>query len=46
MGRWAIEDVSNEQTYQDRYGRPAKVTFTVRLKRYGEDGAGLGLRIW
>lgn len=46
MGRWAIEEVANEQTYQDRFGRPAKVTFTARLKRYGEDGAGFGLRIW
>lgn len=46
FGIWVIEEVGNEQTYQDRHGRPAKVTFDVRLKRYGEDGAGLGVRLF
>lgn len=46
FGRWAIEEVANEQTYQDRFGRPAKITFTLRLMRYGEDGAGFGFTLF
>lgn len=44
FGLWCIVGVSNEQTYQDQRGRPRKVTFDVKLERYGEDGVGgLGL---
>ncbi len=44
MGLWVILEVGSEQTYQDPAGRPRKVTFSVKLDRYGEDGAsGLGL---
>ena len=45
FGRWVIEEVANEQTYQDRFGRPAKITFSVKLKRYGDDG-GFGFSIF
>lgn len=38
LGRYCITEISNEQTYQDQYGRPRKVTFNITLERYGEDG--------
>jgi phage protein U len=41
FGLWCIEEVGHEQTYQDREGRPAKVSFDVKLGRYGEDAAGI-----
>lgn len=46
FGRFSIVRISNEQTYQDQFGRPAKVTFTVQLMRYGEDGGGFGFRLF
>jgi len=45
FGRYCITEISNEQTYQDQYGRPRKVTFTIKLERYGEDG-GFGFRFF
>jgi len=43
FGRWCILNVSNEQTLQDASGKPRKVTFDIKLTRYGEDGFdGLG----
>lgn len=46
FGRFSIVRVGNEQTFQDEYGRPRKVTFTVQLMRYGEDGGGFGFRLF
>lgn len=46
FGRFAIVGVGNEQTFQDQFGRPAKVTFSIRLMRYGEDGGGFGFRLF
>ena len=41
FGLWCIMEVGNEQSYQDAAGRPSKVTFDVKLERYGEDTPGL-----
>lgn len=38
FGLWCIVEVGNEQTYPDEAGRPGKVSFTVKLDAYGEDG--------
>jgi uncharacterized protein len=38
FGRWCILEISNEQTLQDADGVPRKVTFDLKLTRYGEDG--------
>lgn len=44
MGLWVILEVGAEQTFQDPRGRPRKITFSVKLDRYGEDGfGGMGL---
>jgi uncharacterized protein len=37
FGRWCILSVSNEQTLQDKFGVPGKVTFDLHLSQYGED---------
>ncbi len=46
FGRYCIVNVGNEQTYQDARGAPRKVTFEVKLERYGEDGAGFGFSLF
>ena len=46
FGRFCITEVSNEQTFQDQWGRPRKVVFTLRLTRYGEDGNGIGFTLF
>ena len=46
FGRYCIVEVANEQTFNDQHGRPRKVTFTVKLQRYGEDGGGFGFRLF
>lgn len=43
FGRWCVLEVANEQTLQDADGVPRKVTFDLKLSRYGEDGVnGIG----
>ena len=46
LGRWCILEVSNVQTYPNHRGQPARVEFTVSLARYGDDGAGFGVRLF
>ena len=46
LGLWSIVDVTNVQTYAKADGTPRKIEFTVVLLRYGEDGGGLGVRVF
>ncbi|MGB4864301.1 MAG: phage tail protein [Hyphomicrobium sp.] len=46
FGLFCITEVGNEQTFSDHHGRPRKVTFTIKLMRYGEDGGGFGFKLF
>ncbi len=37
-GKWVIERIEEERSLPIDDGRPRKVTFTVRISQYGEDG--------
>jgi phage protein U len=37
FGRWCITSISDTQTTFMKNGAPRKVTFSLTLKKYGED---------
>ncbi len=43
-GRWCIVSISDTQTTFMKDGSPRKVTFNLKLKRYGEDNRKGGMR--
>ncbi|MEQ1670379.1 MAG: phage tail protein [Hyphomicrobium sp.] len=46
FGLYCITEVGDEQTFNDHRGRPGKITFTLKLMRYGEDGGGFGFTLF
>lgn len=46
LGKWVILEVSNEQSFPNHRGEPAKVEFTISLSLYGDDGGGFNARLF
>ncbi|RTL91809.1 phage tail protein [Ancylobacter aquaticus] len=46
LGRWAIEELGDRQSFFTRDGTPRKVEVTITLGHYGDDGDGLGGGLW
>jgi phage protein U len=40
-GLWAIKQISETQSYFDKFGKPKKVEFSISLERYDDGNYGL-----